>query len=73
MQLLRVPTRPQIKHVHDAFKKTMEDPDFIKLADNAGLLLDYKGTEEFKEWVAEQDKLYEDIVRSNKLGDRYEY
>ncbi|WP_321992770.1 tripartite tricarboxylate transporter substrate binding protein [Marispirochaeta aestuarii] len=63
----------QIKHVHDAFKKTMEDPDFIKLADNAGLLLDYKGTEEFKEWVAEQDKLYEDIVRSNKLGDRYEY
>ncbi|ORC34831.1 tricarboxylate-binding protein [Marispirochaeta aestuarii] len=63
----------QIKHVHDAFKKTMEDPDFIKLADNAGLLLDYKGTEEFKEWVAEQDKLYENIVKSNKLGDRYEY
>ena len=63
----------QIQHVHDAFKKTLEDPDFQKLAKNAGLLLDYKGTEEFKAWVAEQNKLYEGIVRSNKLGDRYEY
>jgi tripartite-type tricarboxylate transporter receptor subunit TctC len=62
-----------IKHIHDAFKKTMEDPDLIKLADKAGILLDYKGIEEFIPWVAEQDKLYEDIVKSNKLGDRYQY
>jgi tripartite-type tricarboxylate transporter receptor subunit TctC len=63
----------QIKVIHDAFKATMEDEDFQKLAAKAGILLDYKGTEEFRRWVADQDALYEDIVKSNKLGDRYQY
>ena len=62
-----------IKHVHDAFKATMEDPDLITLAGKAGILLDYKGTTEFIPWVAEQDKLYEEIVKGSKLGDRYQY
>ncbi|MBN2545924.1 MAG: tripartite tricarboxylate transporter substrate binding protein [Spirochaetes bacterium] len=61
----------KIKLIHDAFKACMDDKDFLVLAKNAGILLDYKGTEEFKKFIAEQDKLYEDIVKSNKLGDRY--
>lgn len=61
----------KIKFVHDAFKQTMEDPEFLKRAKQAGILLDYKGTAEFAEWIKEQDKLYEDIVKTNKLGDRY--
>jgi len=63
----------KIKVIHDAFKACMEDKDFKVLAKKAGLILDYKGTEEFKKFVAEQDKLYEEIVKSNKLGDRYQY
>jgi tripartite-type tricarboxylate transporter receptor subunit TctC len=63
----------KIKVIHDAFKACMEDDDFKVLAKNAGILLDYKGTSEFKQWVAEQDKLYENIVKGNKLGDRYQY
>jgi tripartite-type tricarboxylate transporter receptor subunit TctC len=63
----------KIKVIHDAFRATMEDEDFKTLADKAGILLDYKGTEEFRKWIAEQDALYEDIVKSNKLGDRYQY
>jgi len=63
----------KIKVIHDAFKACMEDKDFKVLAAKAGLILDYKGTEEFKKFVAEQDKLYEEIVKSNKLGDRYQY
>jgi len=63
----------KVKLVHDAFKATMDDTDFQKLAAKAGILLDYKGTAEFAAWVKEQDKLYEDIVKSNKLGDRYMY
>jgi tripartite-type tricarboxylate transporter receptor subunit TctC len=63
----------KIKVIHDAFKATMDDPDFQKLAANAGILLEYMGTAEFRAWVAEQDKLYENIVKSNKLGDRYQY
>ncbi len=61
----------KIKAIHDAYKKAMADPDFLKLAKQAGILLDYKGTEEFAKFIKEQDKLYEDIVKTNKLGDRY--
>lgn len=62
-----------VKVIHDAFKATMEDEDFQTLAAKAGILLDYKGTAEFRKWIAEQDVLYEEIVKSNKLGDRYQY
>lgn len=61
----------KIKVVHDAFKQAMADPEFLKLAQQAGILLDYKGTADFAEFVKVQDKLYEDIVKTNKLGDRY--
>lgn len=61
----------RIKVIHDAFKATMEDPDFLVLAKNAGVLLDYKGTEEFTKWVEEQDKFYKDLIMTNKLGDKY--
>lgn len=61
----------KIKVIHDAFKATMEDPDFLKVAQKAGILLEYKGTEEFTKWVEEQDKFYKDLIISNKLGDKY--
>jgi tripartite-type tricarboxylate transporter receptor subunit TctC len=67
-------TDPQkIKQIHDVFLACMQDEDFKVLAKNAGILTNYIGTEDFKKFVAEQDKLYEDIVKSNKLGDRYKY
>jgi tripartite-type tricarboxylate transporter receptor subunit TctC len=61
----------KIKVIHDAFKKAMDDPEFLARAKQAGILLDYKGTAEFAAFIKEQDKLYEDIVKTNKLGDRY--
>ena len=61
----------KIKVIHDAFKATMEDPDFLTLAKNAGILLEYKGTEEFTKWVEEQDEFYKNLVINNKLGDKY--
>jgi tripartite-type tricarboxylate transporter receptor subunit TctC len=63
----------KIKYLHDVFRACMQDEDFKVLARNAGILLNYLNTEEFTSFVAEQDKLYEDIVKSNKLGDRYKY
>lgn len=63
----------RIKVIHDAFKATMEDPDFQKLAQKAGILLDYKGTEEFTQWVKEQSAFYEELIKSNKMGDKYDY
>ena len=61
----------KIKVIHDAFKATMEDPDFLTLAKKAGILLEYKGTEEFTKWVEEQDEFYKNLVINNKLGDKY--
>jgi len=61
----------KIKVIHDAFKATIEDPDFLTLAKNAGILLEYKGTEEFTKWVEEQDEFYKNLVINNKLGDKY--
>ena len=61
----------KIKYIHDVFLACMQDEDFKALAKREGLLMNYIGTEDFKKFIAEQDKLYEDIVKSNKLGDRY--
>jgi len=60
-----------IKYVHDVFRACMQDEDFKALAKVQGILTNYIGTEDFVKFVAEQDKLYENIVKSNKLGNRY--
>jgi tripartite-type tricarboxylate transporter receptor subunit TctC len=57
--------------IHDAYKATMEDPDFLTIAQNAGILLEYRDTEEFREWVEEQNEFYKNLIMSNKLGDKY--
>ena len=61
----------KIAKLHDAFKAAMADPEFIKLADQAGLVLDYRDTESFRKLVAAEDELYKTIVQVNKLGDKY--
>jgi len=61
----------KIKVIHDAFKATMEDPDFLTLAKKAGILLEYKGTEEFIKWVEAQNEFYKNLIINNKLGDKY--
>jgi tripartite-type tricarboxylate transporter receptor subunit TctC len=61
----------KIKVIHDAFKATMDDPDFQVLAKKAGILLDYMGTEDFIKEVEKQDAFYKELIISNKLGDKY--
>jgi tripartite-type tricarboxylate transporter receptor subunit TctC len=62
-----------IKKLHDAFKATMEDKDFQKLAKRAGFLLEYKNTEDFGRFVEEQNRYYMNLIKSKKLGDKYKY
>lgn len=40
----------------------MEDPDFMVIAENAGILLEYKETEDFREWVEEQNNFYKELI-----------
>jgi tripartite-type tricarboxylate transporter receptor subunit TctC len=61
----------RVKVLHDAFKATMDDPDLQNLAKKAGILLEYKGTEDFRRYIAEQDEFYKNLIIENKLGTRY--
>ncbi len=61
----------KIKILHDAFKAAMEDPEFIKLAAQSGLLLDYRNTEDFRKLIQKEDAYYEKVVKDNKLGSKY--
>jgi tripartite-type tricarboxylate transporter receptor subunit TctC len=63
----------KIKSLHDAFKTTMEDPEFQKMADKAGFLLEYKNTGDFAQFVDEQDQYYMNLIKKKKLGDRYKF
>ncbi len=61
----------RIKILHDAFKAAMEDPEFIKLAAQSGLLLDYRNTEDFRKLIQKEDAYYMKVVKENKLGSKY--
>ena len=61
----------RIKILHDAFKAAMADPEFIKLAAQSGLLLDYRDTEAFRKLIQKEDAYYMKVVKENKLGSKY--
>lgn len=61
----------KVKIFHDAVKATLQDPEYIAMAEKAGVIIDYIGGDDFKKLVASEDKYYEDLVKSNKLGDKY--
>lgn len=60
-----------IKKLHDAFKATMEDKDFKKLARKAGIQLKYMNTKDFEAFIDQQNDYYMNIIKTKKLGDRY--
>jgi tripartite-type tricarboxylate transporter receptor subunit TctC len=61
----------RVKVLHDAFKSTMEDPALQKLAKKGGILLEYKGTQDFKRHIAKQNEFYKKLIIEGKLGTRY--
>jgi tripartite-type tricarboxylate transporter receptor subunit TctC len=56
--------------LHKAFKKAMEDPDFIKLVEKFDYRIVYRGPEEFTRYLAEINENVGGLVR--KLGLRKE-
>ncbi|HUU81508.1 MAG TPA: tripartite tricarboxylate transporter substrate binding protein [Acidobacteriota bacterium] len=61
----------RVKVLHDAFKAAMDDPDLQKLAQQSGIYLEYKSTEDFRQFIKEQDGFYKNLISENKLGTRY--
>ncbi len=55
-----------IKKLHDAFKKGMEDPVFIKNAKDMVVNLSYLGPEDFGKLMARDHEFYEKLVKEIK-------
>ncbi|MCL4798842.1 MAG: tripartite tricarboxylate transporter substrate binding protein [Burkholderiales bacterium] len=55
-----------IKTLHDAFKKGMEDPTFVKNATDMSVTLSYLGPEEFGKLIAADDQRFAKLVAEIK-------
>jgi tripartite-type tricarboxylate transporter receptor subunit TctC len=60
-----------VNRLHSIFYKAMNDPEFIQKARDLSLTLEYKGPYSFYQFIKDQDKFYENLIKSKKLGDRY--
>lgn len=52
----------RIKKIHDAYKKVLEDPEFLKVAQKSGLEVEYKSGADVKKEMDELDDLYKVLV-----------
>lgn len=46
---------PILAKIHDAYKKAMDDPDFLKICDKMDLIMSYKNPEEFRKILEKTD------------------
>ncbi|QDR83391.1 tripartite tricarboxylate transporter substrate binding protein [Sporomusa termitida] len=52
----------KVKKIHDAYRAIMEDPEFQKMAKDAGLEIEYKPGEEVKKEIVEMNRMYKELV-----------
>lgn len=60
-----------INKLDHIFKQCMNDPDFVKKAEEMMWPLKYRGPKEFTKFMREEDKRYKELIIEYKLGDRY--
>ncbi len=60
-----------ITQVHDIVKKCMADPDFKKKCEELSVELKYMGPEELGKFMVSEDARYQQLIMTEKLGDRY--
>jgi tripartite-type tricarboxylate transporter receptor subunit TctC len=54
----------RVKILHDALKATFEDPDFLKLAANAGLEIEYKSGEQVRSEIEATIRQLQPIIEN---------
>jgi tripartite-type tricarboxylate transporter receptor subunit TctC len=57
--------------LHDIFKKCIEDPEFIAKMKELNAIPAYASAKDFGVLVAAEDKRYEELIKTNKMGNRY--
>ncbi|MCL1818473.1 MAG: tripartite tricarboxylate transporter substrate binding protein, partial [Spirochaetaceae bacterium] len=60
-----------VQKLHDIFKKCIEDPEFIAKMKELGATPAYASGKDFGAIVTADDKRYEEIIKNNKLGNKY--
>jgi tripartite-type tricarboxylate transporter receptor subunit TctC len=60
-----------VQRLHDIYKQCLEDPIVQKKYYDMIISITYAGPEEYGKEIAEEDKMFEQIIKDNKIGDRY--
>ncbi|MDR1933962.1 MAG: tripartite tricarboxylate transporter substrate binding protein [Spirochaetales bacterium] len=60
-----------VQALHDIFKKCIEDPEFIAKMKELNATPSYASAKDFGALVAAEDKRYEELIKTNKMGNRY--
>ena len=60
-----------INQVHDIVKKCMADADFKKRCEELSVELKYMGPQDLGKFMVSEDTRYQQLIMSEKLGDRY--
>ena len=60
-----------ITHIHDIVKKCMADADFKKRCEELSVELKYMNPQDLGKFMVSEDARYQQLIMSEKLGDRY--
>jgi tripartite-type tricarboxylate transporter receptor subunit TctC len=60
-----------ITQIHDIVKKCMADADFKKRCEELSVELKYMGPQDLGKFMVSEDARYQQLIMSEKLGDRY--
>jgi len=57
--------------LEEIFRQVAENPEFVQACADLGKGVRFMGAEEYAEFLATENALYEDIIKTNGLGDKY--
>jgi tripartite-type tricarboxylate transporter receptor subunit TctC len=60
-----------VQRIHDIFKQCLEDEEFKKKMFEMSVTIAYANGEDYGKEIEQDDKNYEQVIKANKLGDRY--
>jgi tripartite-type tricarboxylate transporter receptor subunit TctC len=60
-----------VRALHDIFKKCIEDPEFTTKMRDLNATPAYANSKDFGALIAAEDKRYEELIRTNKMGNKY--
>lgn len=60
-----------VDKLHEIIAKCIQDPEFQSKAKELSLTIEYKNPADFAKLIQDYDKYYENLIKTNKLGNKY--